>query len=55
MKRLTPIKSAFRLHLTNVAGAGLTQLLVLLVPALVCNASVQFGALGRPVQGILAS
>ena len=55
MNRQTPIQSALRLHLTNVAGAGATQLLLSLLPALVRNAGVQFGALRLPDQAVFAS
>jgi glycosyltransferase involved in cell wall biosynthesis len=44
-----------RLHLTNVAGAGATQLLLSLLPALERNADVQITEIHLPDRGLLAN
>jgi glycosyltransferase involved in cell wall biosynthesis len=51
----TPLRPALRLHLTNVAGAGATQLLLSLLPALERNSGVQIAKIYLPDRGGLAS
>lgn len=51
----TPLHPAIRLHLTNVAGAGASQLLLSLLPALERNAGVQITEIHLPDRGSLAS
>ena len=51
----TPLRHVLRLHLTNVAGAGATQLLSSLLPALERNAGVQISEIHLPDRGNLAS
>lgn len=46
---------SLRLHLTNVAGAGATQLLLSLLPALERNAGAQISEIHLPSRGRLAS
>jgi glycosyltransferase involved in cell wall biosynthesis len=55
MKIQTSIRPALRLHLTNVAGAGATQLLLSLLPALERNAGVQITEIHLPDRGNLAN
>lgn len=51
----TTLRPALRLHLTNVAGAGATQLLLSLLPALERNVGVQISEIHLPDRGTLAS
>ncbi len=48
-------KPFLRIHLTNVAGAGATQLLLSLLPALESHSSVQITEILLPDRGILAN
>jgi len=51
----TTHRPALRLHLTNVAGAGATQLLLSLLPALERNAGVKISEIHLPDRGNLAT
>lgn len=51
----TTPRPILRLHLTNVAGAGATQLLLSLLPALECNAGVKISEIHLPDRGGLAT
>lgn len=51
----TTSPSALRLHLTNVAGAGASQLLLSLLPALERNARAQITEIHLPDRGSLAN
>jgi len=46
---------AVRLHLTNIAGAGATQLLMSLLPALERNADVRIAEMALPAHGQLST
>jgi glycosyltransferase involved in cell wall biosynthesis len=55
MNMQTPLYSALRLHLTNVVGAGASQLLLSLLPALERNAGVRITEIHLPDRGSLAN
>jgi glycosyltransferase involved in cell wall biosynthesis len=55
MNKTTPMHPQLRLHLTNVAGAGASQLLLSLLPALERNAGVQITEINLPDRGGLAN
>ena len=55
MKNLTLIRPTLRLHLTNVFGAGASQLLMSLLPALERNPLVQISEIHLPDRGHLAN
>lgn len=52
---MTEPKQAVRVHLTNVAGAGATQLITSLLPALERDASVRVSEIHLPDRGTLAT
>ncbi len=55
MNKTTPMRPALRLHLTNVAGAGASQLLLSLLPAIARNAGAQITEIHLPDRGSLAN
>lgn len=55
MTESSPLRPPLRVHLTNVAGAGATQLLLSLLPALERNEAVKIAAIYLPDRGRLAS
>jgi len=55
MNRQTPNLLSLRLHLTNVTGAGATQLLLSLLPALEGKFGVKIAEIYLPDRGDLAN